>query len=290
MVIDCHYHLDERILSVEQMVARMDAAGIDRVALMATMTDPIPEIPKPLVRLLQFLLTHRVMRPVGRRLVERFDLEGGVQVLGRAYRTYPHPDNGPVFDLVARMPGRFLGWVFVRPGSALDPVAEMEKWMRRPGFAGVKAHPHWHRFEPVRLVPVAERLVSASKPLLIHAGFGRYGDYLSLVERVPDLKLVIAHAGFPGYADTLRTIKDRGNVFVDLSQTTYVNDASSRRAVEILGVERCLFGTDGPYGFVASDGLFDFGFIKARLERLFPDAGVRRRLLGGNFAELAGIA
>jgi predicted TIM-barrel fold metal-dependent hydrolase len=68
-----------------------------------------------------------------------------------------------------------------------------------------------------------------------------------------------------------------------------VSARATRRAVEILGVERCLYGTDGPYGYQAADGKFDFGFIKARLDRLFPDAGARRRLLGGNFAELAGI-
>lgn len=290
MVIDCHYHLEERLLPVDQMIARMNQAGIDRVALIATMTEPIPEVPKPLVGLLQFLLAYRVMRPVGRRVIERFDPEGGVKILGRVYRTYPHPDNGPVFDLVARMPDRFLGWVFVRPESTLDPIAEMEKWMCRPGFVGVKAHPYWHRFEPVRLLAIAERLAVASKPLLMHAGFGRYGDYLSLVDRVPGLKLVLAHAGFPGYVDTLRRIKDRKNVFVDLSQSSYVGDEATRRAVEILGVERCLYGTDGPYGFTGADGMFDFGFIKSRLERLFPDPGVQRRLLAENFAELAGIA
>ena len=288
-VIDCHYHLDERYLTVDQMIARMDAAGIGRVALMAPMTEPIPETPRPLVRLLQFLLAHRATRPLGRRSIERFDAEGGVEILGKLHLMYPHPDNAPVFDLVGRMPDRFLGWVFVRPGSALDPAAELEKWISRPGFVGVKAHPFWHRFEPVRLLSVTETLIAVSKPLLIHAGYGRQGDFLALVEKAPELKLVIAHAGFPDYTDTLRKIKDRKNVYVDLSQTSYVNVGATRRAVEVLGVERCLYGTDGPYGYQAADGKFDFGFIKARLERLFPDAGARQRLLGGNLAELAGI-
>ena len=64
LVIDCHYHLEERYLSVDQMIARMDAVGINRVALMGRMTDPIPETPRPLVRILQFLLAHRATRPV----------------------------------------------------------------------------------------------------------------------------------------------------------------------------------------------------------------------------------
>ncbi len=289
-VIDCHYHLEERYLNVDQMIARMDAAGISRVALMGAMTEPIPEVPGPLVRLLQSLLAHRATRPLGRSFVERFDAEGDVVILGKSCRMYPHPDNAPVFDLARRMPDRFLGWVFVRPGSAVDPVAELEKWVRSPGFVGVKAHPFWHRFEPIRLLPVAERLIAMSKPLLIHAGFGRHGDFLALVDKAPELKLVIAHAGFPEYADTMRKIRDRKNISVDLSQTSYVSAAATRQAVEILGTERCLYGTDGPYGYRAADGRFDFGFIKARLERLFPDAGARRRLLGENFADLAGIS
>lgn len=288
-VIDCHYHLEERCLTVDQMIARMDAAGIGRIALMGAMGEPTPEIPRPLVRVLQLLLAHRVTRPVCRRFVDRFDAEGNVEILRKSYRMYPHPDNAPIFDLVKKMPDRFLGWVFVRPGSVVDPAAEMEKWMSRPGFVGVKAHPHWHRFEPVRLLSIAEKLVAVSKPLLIHAGFGRHGDFLPLVEKVPELKLVIAHAGFPDYKDTLGKIRDRRNITVDLSQTSYVSAAATRQAVEILGVERCLYGTDGPYGYHAADGRFDFGFIKARLERLFPDPGTRRRLLGENFAELAGI-
>jgi uncharacterized protein len=289
MVIDCHYHLEERYLTVDQMISRMDAAGIGRVALMGTMSEPIPETPKPILRLLQLLLAHRATRPAGRRLVERFDSQGGIEILGKSYRMYPHPDNAPVFDLVGKMPDRFLGWVFVRPGSEVNPTTEMKKWMSRPGFVGVKAHPFWHRFEPIQLLPVAEKLISVSKPLLIHAGFGAHGDFLALVAKAPELKLVIAHAGFPEYADTLRRSKGRKNIYVDLSQTSYVGEAVTRRAVEILGVERCLFGTDGPYGYTAADGSFDFGFIKARLERLFPDEGARRRLLGENFAEMAGL-
>jgi uncharacterized protein len=289
MVIDCHYHLEERFLTVDQMIKRMDAAGISRVALMGAITEPIPETPKPVVHLLQFLLAHRATRPACRRLLERFDSKDSIKILGKPYRIYPHPDNARVFDLVERMPDRFLGWAFVRPGSAVDPVTEMGKWVSRNGFVGIKAHPHWHRFEPVRLLPVAERLIAVSKPLLIHAGFGQYGDFMALVEKAPELKLVIAHAGFPEYADTLRKIRGWKNIYVDLSQTTYVGDAATRRAVEKLGIDRCLYGTDGPYGYRAVDGRFDFGFIKARLERLFPDAGARRRLLGENFVDLAGL-
>jgi len=44
-----------------------------------------------------------------------------------------------------------------------------------------------------------------------------------------------------------------------------------------------------PFGFPAADGKFDYGFLKRRIERLFPDPGMRRLLLSENFAALAGI-
>ena len=62
------------------------------------------------------------------------------------------------------------------------------------------------------------------------------------------------------------------------------------RLLEVLGpewrVDRCLFGTDGPYGAVDQDQLFDNGKIKRRLESLFPNEKDRQRLLGENFNEL----
>jgi predicted TIM-barrel fold metal-dependent hydrolase len=199
---------------------------------------------------------------LGRRFIERFDADGQRRDSGLVDPDVSPSGYAPSSELAAKVPDRFLAWAFVRPGSAVEPVAEMERWVSRPGFVGVKAHPQWHRFEPIRLLPVAQKLVALSKPLLIHAGFGPQGDFLPLIDRVPRLSLVIAHAGFPEYGDTLRRIKSWKSIYVGLSQTSYVSSAATRRAVEILGVERCLYGTDGPYGYRAADGKFDFGFIK----------------------------
>ena len=35
MIIDCHYHLDERLLKTDELISRMDASGVDKIALMA---------------------------------------------------------------------------------------------------------------------------------------------------------------------------------------------------------------------------------------------------------------
>ena len=287
MVIDCHYHLEERVLSLNTLIKEMDRTGVDKTALMGSITGPVPELPTFLVSFLQFFLERPALRGIGRMLVSNFTDTGEIKVLGKKCLIETDPDNEPVFDAVKQHPERFLGWIFVNPRGKKDQVAEFEKFSGSPGFIGVKAHPFWHHFKPVELAPVAERLERMSKPLLIHAGFGEEGNIEDLLARVPRLKLIIAHAGFPGYADTWKRIRDRKNVYLDLSQTIYTSEKSTLAAADYLGTDRLLFGTDGPYGSQKPYGTYDHGFIKSRIEKLFPDTTVSRRLLGENLAEMS---
>lgn len=286
MVIDCHYHLDERYISTENLLKTMDCGGIDKVALMATMVDKLPDPPKISIGILQFLLKNRPLRPMGRLLVANFDENGDIYVLGKAYKIYRDPDNEPVFETIKQYPDRFLGWVFVNPRGVNDPIKEIEKWQNSSGFIGIKVHPFWHRYSPTKLKTIAQKAVELKKPIISHMGFGSHGDFLPLVNEFPDLKLILAHAGFPRFKQTWESIKDRKNVYVDLSQTTYVSEKNMKAAVEYLGVERCIFGTDGPYCPIKPDGSYDMWVTKDIIDNTFTDNGVKRRLLGENFAEL----
>jgi predicted TIM-barrel fold metal-dependent hydrolase len=289
MVIDCHYHLEEKILTIRELLGEMDRNGVDKIAIMAPMVPPFREPPGFLVRALQFLLENRPLRGIGKAFIANFTSLGEIKILGKPYYIEPDPGNEMIFEVVNKFPNRFMGWVFVNPRGKKDQVSELEKYKDNPGFLGVKAHPFWHRFPPEELAPVAERLAELNRPLLLHVGFGREGDFESLLEKVPNLKLILAHAGFPDYADTWKRIIQRKNVYLDLSQTSYTSEKATKDAVDYLGVDRLLYGTDGPYGFHGADYRYDYGFIKRRLERLFPDRIVQERLLGGNLAELAGI-
>jgi predicted TIM-barrel fold metal-dependent hydrolase len=289
MIIDCHYHLERKLLNDDQLLKKMNESGVDKVALMGIINEPIPKPPELLLNLLRFSLTHGSFRFLAKLLAANFTPEGNIKIPTGIFQLYPNPQNEPIFQAVADKPDRFLGWVFVNPTGGQDQVYELNKWKDSPGFVGVKAHPFWHRYQPIELLPVAENLSQIGKPLLIHAGFDEHGDYSVLLQKVHDLKLILAHAGFPLYADTWNKIKNNRNVYVDLSQTSYLNERTTWQAVEYLGVEKCLFGTDGPYGVHGDDDLFDYSFIKRRIEKLFPDKEVQKRLLGENFSELIGI-
>jgi len=138
-------------------------------------------------------------------------------------------------------------------------------------------------------MPVAAKAAEAGMPLLIHVGFDAHGEFMPLVEEIPNLKLILAHAGFPAYSDTWRIIQDTQNIYVDLSADAYVNGKVTRQVVDKLGADRCLFGTDGPYGHHADDNLFNNGYIKNRIESLFPNKQIQRQLLGEIFREMIGI-
>ncbi|MEY4546780.1 MAG: hypothetical protein RL685_2975, partial [Pseudomonadota bacterium] len=74
------------------------------------------------------------------------------------------------------------------------------------------------------------------------------------------------------------------NVHVDLS-SPYLDEALVRSAVRELGPERCMYGTDSPYGFQTEDG-YDYHRIREWIERLPVSSTERERILGRNFAEL----
>ncbi len=286
MVIDCHYHLETRIQSVENLILKMDLNGIDKTALMATMWDPPPDTGEIILKLLRFSLYKKPLRGLAKKLSATFSPEGDIVLPKQTVKLYHEPDNESVAKAMAAFPDRFLGWIFVNPRGKNNPLLEYENWKDSPGFIGVKAHPFWHRFAPIELLPLAEKLAESGKPLLLHLGFDAHGDFISLVERVPNLKLVLAHSAFPCYSDTWKQILDKKNILVDLSADTYVTEKIIKKVVASLGPDRCLFGSDGPYGHKDADGLFDNGLIKRRIEKIFPDQGVQKRILGDNFKEL----
>jgi uncharacterized protein len=289
MIVDCHFHYDDRMLTADDLLARMVEAGVDRTALMAVLNDPLPVTPHVAIWLLQLALTHRPLRGLGKALSANFTDDGSIKILNKIYKIYSDPDNEPVFNLTLKHPDKLLGWIFVNPRGKNDPVKEIDKWKKHPGFVGIKAHPFWHRYQPAELIPTAEYAVRLKKPLLIHAGFDEHGNFIDLVKKVPGLVLILAHAAFPYYSDSWKTIRDRDSIYVDLSASAYVGEKIMMDAVAYLGVGRCLFGTDGPYGPLAADGKYDYSLIKNRIEKLFPDETEKRMILGENFTRISGI-
>lgn len=283
MIIDAHAHFEPRMLDLDAVIRKMDAAGVDRVALIPAMNDPLPETPRALLAAMRGLMRSRVGRPIA-ELAHRATLtpEGDLRLASGTYQIYARPDNASVARALAAHPRRFLGWIFLNPRNNPGVLDELEEWRAVPGFVGVKLHPHWHDYRTGLLEPVLRRCEELRLPVLIHLGFGPRGDYRAICASFPRLTVISAHAGFPFYADLWRHGRSLPNLFVDLS-SPYIDEDLARGAVAALGPERCLYGTDAPYGFHEPDASYDYGEIKGWIERMPISAGERDGIFAENF-------
>jgi len=288
MTIDSHYHLDPRIQKVEDLIACMDKHGIERTAIIPTMVDPfhLEGRGKQAGDMMRRALMSR-LNPVGRIMYRTtVDSKGNFVLLMRKFRIYQSPDNGEIAAAVERYPERLVAWVFVNPALE-DAVAEAQCWMEHAGAIGVKAHPFWHRYPVSRLDDVADLCRKKGWPMLVHLGGDRLrGDYRFLPERHPGLKIIYAHAGLPFYAELWKYVKGKQNVFVDLS-SPYLDGPLVQKAVAALGPDKCLYGTDGPYGFNDINGQYDHSVTLSWVYNLKLNDAAKEKILGGNFKAIA---
>lgn len=286
MIIDSHAHFEPKMLDAPSMIQKLDAAGVDRVALIPTMNDPLPESPERLLALLRKWMRRRYTRELA-GAVHRLTLmagRGDLRLPEGLFRIYQQPDNQPMFDLIAQHPERFLGWIFLNPKHNPAVLDELEKYRGVPGACGVKLHPHWHDYRTELLNPVLSRCEELQLPVLIHLGFGKRGDYRTLAEQFPKLRLIAAHAGFPFYDDMWNFAAEH-NIYVDLS-SPYIDEELARDAVRVMGPDRCLYGTDSPYGFHDEKDTYDYMHIRGWVERMPLSAADTDAVLGGNFLRL----
>ncbi len=289
MIIDSHAHLDARILDPAEMVRKLDRAGVDKVALIPCMNDPLPATPERLLSVARRLSRSSAGRFVAERIHRALlTPEGDLRLRGQIVSIYARPDNDAVARLCAERPDRFVGWMFLNPRQNPRVLDELESLRARPGMIGVKLHPHWHDYRTGVAMPLLARAEELGLPALIHLGFGPRGDYRALCAAFPKLRVIAAHAGVPFYDDLWRHARDLPNLLVDLS-SPYIDEPLARDAVAAMGAHRCLYGTDAPYGFHEPDHTYDYGRIRGWVERMPLSSADRDRVLGGNAAEVLGI-
>lgn len=289
VIIDCHAHFDPRMLALDGVIEKMDRAGVDRIVFIPALNDPLPHTPERLLAVMRALMQKRATRPLT-ELVHRATMrDSAIALDGERYAIYPKPDNTSLAEVLRAHPDRFLGWIFLNPAHDPDVLDTLERWRHEPGFIGVKLHPHWHDYRTEILGPLLKRCEELGLPVLIHLGFRERGDFRSIASTYPRLKIISAHAGFPFYGDLWRYKNAYPNLHVDLS-SPYIDETLARKAVSIMGPERCLYGTDAPYGESESDGTFDYRTIRGWVERM-PFSGRKRdAILGANFMRLIDTA
>jgi predicted TIM-barrel fold metal-dependent hydrolase len=286
MVVDCHAHFEPRMLDATAVIAKMKQAGVDRIVMIPTMNDPLPDVPEGLLTAARIAMRSKLTRPLAERIHRAtITRAGNLKLQGKEYAIYQRPDNESVAQLVAAHPGNFLGWIFLNPRNNPAVLDELERWRQVKGMIGIKLHPHWHDYRTEILTPLLKRAEELRLPIMIHLGFGKRGDFRALCSRFPKLVIISAHAGFPFYGDLWACKGECPNLYVDLS-SPYINERLARAAVKAMGPERCLYGTDAPYGFHDSQKTYDYKEIRGWIDRLPVSSVQKEGILGATFLEM----
>jgi predicted TIM-barrel fold metal-dependent hydrolase len=185
--------------------------------------------------------------------------------------------NAQVARVVARHPGRFIGFAFVHAVRDAGRIFQMvEHAVKKWSFRGIKVHGH----EAMPTREVCETARTLRLPLLVDVT-SRAEVVDMLAPQYPDVNFIIAHLGsntddFRAHQQVVYQLARYPNVFADTSgvrQYHYLVEA-----IKHAGPRKLLFGSDGPWLHPGVE------IQKIRLLGLPPDK--EALILGGNILRL----
>jgi len=185
-----------------------------------------------------------------------------------------------------------LFWAVVNPKRD-DWETKADKLLAHQRCAGVKLHPRWHYWS-VADARYSDRLFAFlhDRGTLTMTHSGNAGNephrFIPWANKYPNARLILAHIGndhIDGRPDTQTNavgMAEQGNVWTDTSSSNSIVARIIEKAVEAIGAERILFGTDTPLYFAATQ--------KARIAYAEIDDDAKQKILHDNAAALLGDA
>lgn len=187
-------------------------------------------------------------------IIKLLDEAGIAQAVVMTYVDAPmaHESYDPlryVKEACDTYPDRLIG--FARLNPAADNACELlEKAVKEWGFKGLKLHPFGYRM-PVDGEPTLKLIKKAGElgvPTLLHCGDEAYTLPLQLERAAaacPESILIFGHmGGYHHVHDAIEVARRHKNVILETSATPYPDKI--QKAIDELGAERILFGSDGP--------------------------------------------
>jgi len=190
-----------------------------------------------------------------------------------------------IADACIEYPGRLFAFARVHPWYQDEAVRLLKLAISKYDFRGLKLHPvtnisHPSGEDTLRLIRTAAEL---GVPTLFHCGDEPMTTPLSIApaaEACPEATIILGHMGGYFHVDEAIEVADRHpNVVLETSAMPYPNKITE--AVQRIGAERVIFGSDGP---VCSPALERQKVVMAQLS-----PAQEARVLGLNAMTLLGI-
>ncbi len=192
--------------------------------------------------------------------------------------------NDEMAELQQRFGERFIGLATVYPREGDGAARELERAVSDLGLRGLKLH-GW--LQPVSCTdPCLDPLFDVANRLrlvvVFHDGTPPFTSSLqigSLAERYPECTMILGHGGLKDLAlNAAQTVCRYPNVYMQTCATTLL---ALRRAIDSVGVDKILFGSDGGFG---NPKWIDYNLRKIRKWGLPNDAAAL--ILGENAIRL----
>lgn len=244
-IFDFHARLAPHSTAVHRMISMMDSCGIERAAV----------YPGGVIDL--------------DRLAAQL-MEGG--------HVETDADNDAVLAGCQQSDGRLVPFFFANPHRSSDHYRA-----RAAEFRGLEFSPAVHGVpltdeRTIALVEVAAEFGHSVYVVCIGRPGCGAADLVALAEKFPDVTFVLGHCGFVGVdLYSINRITPKDNI---LAETSGCYTGLARAAVDRLGAERVLFGTEYPHQHP------DVELTKLRVLNLDPECWTQvmwrnaRRLLG----------
>jgi predicted TIM-barrel fold metal-dependent hydrolase len=160
-----------------------------------------------------------------------------------------HQANEAVAAAQAAYPQRVIGYGRVSPNFAADAVRMALRCFDEYHLNGLMLHPDWESFHVTdgRIIdPIMELLDDRGLPAIYHSGYYPADPigFLVLAERYPGVPIILKHMGYQIAEDAIEVARRVPNIFLETS-ANWQNLVA--KAVRVLGPERIVFGSDGPF-------------------------------------------
>jgi len=196
------------------------------------------------------------------------------------------PDNAETLRIVDSDPNVY-GMVWVNPRQP-GYVEDAARYLDHPKFVGVKLHPLMDGYLPAdpAIHPIMRLLGERGLSVLIHSGHPIFSLPWSIEELAvafPEIKIIMGHMGHSNVVYINASIDialRRPNVYLETSGMPM--HTKIREAVERVGPDRVLYGSDAPFHHP------DVEMLKVRLSGLSDD--LVERVLRTNAEQLFGVA
>ncbi|MDR3497149.1 MAG: amidohydrolase family protein [Ancalomicrobiaceae bacterium] len=192
--------------------------------------------------------------------------------------------NDPIKEAFDQFPDRLIPFCAVNPWQP-DAAAEVRRCVVDWGFKGLKLHPAlngFHLSDPGLCDPLFRVAEELGIPIIVHGASDLYNappEFALMAARFPKVNLLMAHMGFFWSVDqAIGFSAEYPNLYLEVSRAPIFE---IRTAVERLGPEKVIWGTDSPF--------VDYEWEFRKMERATADAKGYDLIMGGNIARLLGL-